>query len=290
MAMLKMPEIVPFAPVATPVLKWAGGKTSLLPELVRRMPAGWRRGEYYEPFIGGGALFFALAPTRATIGDINPRLTSMYGALQTDVEHVIRNLRGLEERHDVEQYARVRDALNLDSDSTPITFAAKRAAHLIYLNRTCFNGLYRENKSGAFNVPMGNYAKPAICRPKILRAAAKVLMPAAIVTGCYDEITCTATRGDFVYFDPPYDVLPTSDNFASYTKHAFGRTEQKELAQLFHDLVKRGVRCMLSNSDTRFVRGLYKGHRIHRVECARSINSDAGGRGAVHEVIVMGGY
>lgn len=271
--------------VASPIVKWVGGKTKLLPDLLARMPE--RFGRYYEPFAGGAALFFRLAPKRAVLADSNPDLIGLYTAVANDVNAVIRRLQAHRDEHDEAHYYEMRTRWN-DRDqqwSTP-----ERAAAFIYLNKTCFNGLWRVNRSGAFNVPIGRYTDPPICVPEALRAAQQVLARAEIRRADYRTAVKDAKPGDFLYFDPPYDPVTTTANFTSYTANAFGPDEQRALADTARELVARGCYVMLSNSDTPFMRSIYKGFRVERVKCARAINSNAAKRGEVDELIITGGY
>jgi DNA adenine methylase len=166
----------------------------------------------------------------------------------------------------------------------------ERAAAFIYLNKTCFNGLWRVNRSGAFNVPIGRYTDPPICVPEALRAAQQVLSRAEIRRADYRTAVTDARAGDFLYFDPPYDPITPTANFTSYTADAFGPDQQHELADTARALVAKGCRVMLSNHDTPFIRSIYKGMRIDRVKCSRAINSNAAKRGDVDEVIITAGY
>src|SRR4051812_4013824 len=257
--------------VASPVVKWVGGKTKLLPELLLRMPE--RYGRYYEPFAGGAALFFRLAPKRAVLADFNHDLVGLYTAIAKDVNAVIRRLEMHREAHDESHYYETRERWN-DREvswSTP-----ERAAAFIYLNKTCFNGLWRVNRSGAFNVPIGRYTDPPICVPDTLRAAQQVLSRAEIRRADYRQAVHDAKAGDFLYFDPPYDPVTPTANFTSYTTSVFGADEQRKLADTARELVAKGCYVMLSNSDTPFIRSIYKtGFRIDRVKCSRAINSNA---------------
>ncbi len=271
--------------VASPIVKWVGGKTKLLHELLARMPEHFNR--YYEPFAGGAALFFRLAPKRAVLADSNPDLIGLYTAVANNVEAVIKRLQGHRDAHDEAHYYDMRTRWN-DRDqqwSTP-----ERAAAFIYLNKTCFNGLWRVNRSGAFNVPIGRYTDPPICVPDALRAAHHVLSRAEIRRADYRTAVKDAKAGDFLYFDPPYDPVKTTANFTAYTASVFGADEQRALAETARELVARGCQVMLSNSDTPFIRSIYKGFRVDRVKCPRAINSNAAKRGDVDEVIVTGGY
>lgn len=269
---------------AAPVVKWVGGKTKLLPELLARMPR--RYGTYFEPFAGGLALFFRVAPARAVLNDLNPGLVGLYREIAENVEPVIAALNAHRAAHGEEHYYATRTAWNEGEMQS-----VEAAAAFVYLNKTCFNGLWRVNRKGEFNVPMGRYTDPRICDPDGLRAAGLALAAAELTCGDYRACAERAVRGDLVYFDPPYDSLTSStDNATSYTADAFGSAQQHELAELARRLVVRGVRVMLSNHDTPLVRSLYRGFRVDRVKCARAINSNASKRGAVDEVIVTGGY
>jgi DNA adenine methylase len=275
----------PSDPVAGPVIKWVGGKTKLLPELLERMPAKY--GKYYEPFAGGAALFFRVAPDRAVLADSNADLIGLYKTIAHDVSAVVKRLEYHRDHHDETHYYDVRSRWN---DRETAWATADRAATFIYLNKTCFNGLWRVNRSGDFNVPIGRYTDPPICVPAALQAAQAVLSRAVIRHCDYRTAVEDAKRSDFIYFDPPYDPVSATANFTSYSANAFGHEQQQELADTARDLVDRGCRVMLSNSDTPFIRSLYKGFKIDRVKCSRAINSNASKRGDVDEVIVVGGY
>lgn len=269
--------------VAHPVVKWVGGKTKLLPELLSRMPE--RFGRYYEPFAGGAALFFRTAPRRAVLNDSNADLIALYTALQTDVASVIKRLQQHRERHDERHYYAMREQWN---EHHAEWNNAERAAAFIYLNKTCFNGLWRVNRSGDFNVPIGRYTDPPICVPEALRAAHVVLSRAELRNGDYNDAVADAQKGDFIYFDPPYDPVSPTSNFVSYSAVGFGADDQRALADCARRLVAKGCHVMLSNNDTPFVRSIYKGFKIDRVKCARAINSNAAKRGDVDEVIIVG--
>jgi DNA adenine methylase len=273
------------APVAAPVVKWVGGKSKLLPELLARMPRTF--GRYYEPFAGGAALFFRLAPRRAVLADRNSDLIGLYRALAHEPRAVIAALHGHRNAHDEAHYYATRARWNdRDREWTP----AERAATFVYLNKTCFNGLWRVNRAGAFNVPIGRYADPPICVPETLLAAHDVLARAKLRNADYRTAVDDARAGDFAYFDPPYDPVTTTANFTSYTADAFGPDDQRELAACARRLVARGCAVMLSNSDTAFVRSLYRGFHVERVKCARAINSNAAKRGEVDELVICGGF
>lgn len=266
---------------AAPVLKWAGGKTKLLTELLARMPA--RYGRYYEPFAGGAALFFRVAPERAVLGDSNDALMLTYTTIAHDHEAVVAVLRRHAAKHrrlSKEHYLAVRGAWN---DLVPT--GVERAAAFLYLNRTCFNGLWRVNRAGEFNVPMGRYEDPLAGIAERLRAAAPALARADLRMGDYRGVLHDVRRGDFVYIDPPYD-----GGWTGYTTDSFNDRDQAELAYEVRRLALRGVRVMVSNADTPRIRALYAGLRIDVVQCPRAINSNTSRRGAVDEVIVTAGY
>lgn len=260
----------------SPILKWAGGKTRLMSELIRRLPEHWEG--YYEPFVGGGALFFRMGPEQARISDLNYELVNVYTVTRDRVNALIAALQGLEYDRDTYYGMRGLDPETLE----PVA----RAARMIYLNRTCFNGLYRVNRRGQFNVPMGRYRDPVICQTERLLQASARLQQTDIVHAGYADAVSDASEGDFIYFDPPYQPLTATANFTSYTAGAFDEDDQATLAKTFTELGERGVQCMLSNSDTPLIRDLYEGHRIDQVMAPRAISRSASGRSAVAEVIV----
>lgn len=269
--------------VAAPIVKWPGGKTRLLSELIARAPAGW--GRYFEPFAGGAALFFRLAPERAVLGDLNRDLIAMYRGLARDLEGVTRRLRGYRDAHSSQHYYATRTRWNTQRAAW---LPAQRAATFIYLNKTCFNGLWRVNRAGEFNVPIGRYTDPPICVPALLRAAHLALARTALVASDYRATLRDAERGDLVYLDPPYHPVSATSSFTSYTADAFSADDQRELAATARQLVARGCHVMLSNSDTPLIHELYRGFRIDRVQCVRSINSAVDRRGAIDELIILG--
>lgn len=269
-----------------PVVKWVGGKTKLLPELRARAPQKFRR--YYEPFLGGAAMFLDLAPEQATLGDMNDHLIEMYLALACHVDKVITALTSFRAQYEVDRnfYYQLREWWNESEFEDSI---AHRAAAFITLNKTCFNGLWRVNKRGDFNVPAGDYANPTIFDPDHLRAAGQAFKKAELKVGDYKATTAEAGEGDFVYFDPPYDPINKTSNFTSYTKEGFGDAQQEALAGWALELRRRGATVMLSNNDTPMIRGLYRGFIVETVKCARPINSKGDKRGKVDEVIITGG-
>ena len=270
----------------TPVVKWAGGKSRLISELAERIPASYRR--YFEPFVGGGALFFRTAPAASVINDCNPDLINTYRCVAWNVESVIRRLAELRRRHSEEHYYAQRERFN-DRDKSMTDVA--RAAAFLYLNKTCYNGLWRVNSKGAFNVPIGRYKDPQIFDRAHLRAASRLLQRAEIMVGQYGACVESARAGDFVYFDPPYAPVSATANFTAYTAGDFGADDQQALADLARYLQRQGVHVLISNSDAPLIRELYTGldgFVVEEVECSRAINSKAKKRGAVTELLISG--
>jgi DNA adenine methylase len=249
------------------------------------MPA--RFGSYFEPFLGGGAMFFRLAPGRAVLADCNEDLMNVYRCVAWKVDAVIQRLEVHRQQHDKDHYYAVRERWNTGARAQP---AVDRAAAFLYLNKTCYNGLFRVNQKGHFNVPMGRYEQPRICDPEQLRAASQLLRRAELHTGHFAGQVAEASAGDFVYFDPPYDPVSRTASFTSYTANCFGPDAQRELAALVLSLTRRGVHVMVSNSDTPFIRELYRDLDIEQVAALRAINSRADARGTVNELIITNGY
>ena len=269
--------------VLRPFLKWAGGKRQLLGELIPCVKAAGEFGRYYEPFLGGGALFFQMVRTgrlrrNATLSDSNPNLIDAYWGVKKDVQEVIRLLLNHKSRHSKEYYYRVR--ANVPEDRL------KRAARIIYLNKTCYNGLYRENRKGEFNVPCGRYKNPTICDEENLRAVSDALKRARIDTKRFARVLSAAKPGDLVYFDPPYHPVSKTASFTSYEKRGFDENSQRGLAHTFRRLDNMGVKVVLSNSMTPLVQELYSGFRIEEVMANRAVNSRADRRGKVSEALI----
>ncbi len=265
-----------------PFLKWAGGKRQLLPRILTLVPPRVRT--YVEPFLGGGALFFALAARRrfkrAVLGDFNGELIGCYEAVRDDVDAVIKKLAGLRNTRDVYYEVRGQNPERLKP--------AERAARLIYLNRCGFNGLYRVNSDGLFNVPFGRYARPTICDPGRLRAASRALADVELVRGDFASVLRGRRLGadDFVYLDPPYVPISKTASFTAYAG-GFSMKDQERLAQLLRRLAARGVPAVLSNSDCADTRRLYDGLAVESLPARRAINSVASRRGPVAELLVQ---
>ena len=270
-------------PFSRPFLKWAGGKTQLLPQLAKFYPPKGSVKRYIEPFLGSGAVFFhfkaLVEPRSAILWDNNRELIQTFQAVRDKVEDVIDLLHVHEKLHGKEHFLEMR--VKKPRNQPEI------AARLIYLNKTCFNGLYRVNSRGEFNVPLGNYPKPSILNAEGLRRASRQLADAQIEYKDFRMVFSVAEEGDFIYFDPPYHPRSKTAYFTSYTRDSFGEKDQKELAEVYRALDKRGCLLMLSNSDTHFVRQLYKGFKKVEVSARRNINSRADRRGPIKERLIV---
>lgn len=263
-----------------PFLKWAGGKTQLLPELMHRIPEEFNN--YYEPFCGRGALFYELQPVKAYISDINEELINSYIIVRDKVEDLIKSLsKHVYESNYFYKLRNLDRALDYKNWSN-----IEKASRLIYLNKTCFNGLYRVNSKGEFNVPFGRYTNPKICDSVNLRACSQALKGVSIDVSPFETIVAKAQAGDFVYFDPPYAPLSATSNFTSYSKDKFDLEMQVKLRDVCDALDKKKVKFMLSNSSAPLVLELYKDYTVEKVAAVRAINSKASNRGEVLEVIV----
>lgn len=269
-----------------PFVKWAGGKTQLLDKILELMPETYN--DYYEPFVGGGALFFKLKPQYPHINDVNSELMSAFSCFKSKkkFEELKTLLRKYEQEHSEDNYLFVR---SLDRNPEwKKTGEVEKAARLIYLNKACFNGLYRVNANGYFNVPSGKKeVVHAIDESNFLGIYDYFKMAKPIISSKdFVSAVSKATAGDFVYFDPPYDPIEDKNGFVSYDKEGFKKEDQIRLSECFKDLDKRGVKVMLSNHNTKFINELYDGYNIHIVKARRNINSKGTGRGEVEEVII----
>jgi DNA adenine methylase len=304
-------------PAARPFLKWAGGKKQLIPQFEPHFPAELAAGKlttYVEPFVGAGAVFFHVVQNyrirRAYLFDVNEELCLIYTVVKRAVEPLIEELCSLRERYlALEQqererlYYSIRERLNAARDrvdhqrtreATSRTWI-ERAAQLLFLNRTCYNGLFRTNSRGAFNSPFGRYKKPSIVDPDNLRRASRLLRKATIRRGDFEDCASRVDSETFVYFDPPYRPLSSTSSFTSYSRGSFSDAEQERLGRFYARLDReRHPKLMLSNSDPtnvdrsdRFFHELYRGYRIAHVSASRMINSKASGRGAVRELLIM---
>ena len=270
-----------------PFTKWTGGKRQLLPELLKLMPKQYNR--YFEPFIGGGALFFEVMPTHATINDFNKNLIHSYQQIRDDVDNLIELLRVHQANNSKEYYL---DLRSVDRDGRiDIMSETEKAARILYMLRVDFNGLYRVNSKNQFNVPYGRYKNPKIVDESLLLGVSEYLNKCdiQILNGDFEDAVLSAKTGDFVYFDPPYAPISATSAFTAYTHEGFGPDEHKRLKDVFVELTDRGVKVMLSNSDVGVIHELYKdipNVEIQIVGANRMINSKAEGRGKVNEVII----
>jgi DNA adenine methylase len=268
-----------------PIVKWAGGKSRLLAQLLPLLPSGAELMRHVEPFVGGAALFFARRPERALLCDINPALIATYEAVRDHVHDLIEHLSRLADEHRLtagRAYYHVRERYNRARKLS----AAERGALFIYLNKTCFNGLHRVNARGEFNVPLGRYARPRVLNAEALLAAHAQLRGAELRCAGFEALLTSARPGDFVYLDPPYEPVSGTANFTAYAQAGFGREQQLQLRQVFAALDRRGCKLMLSNSDVPFIRDLYRDYSIAVVAAPRAINCDPSKRGPVSEVVV----
>lgn len=269
-----------------PFVKWVGGKRQLLSQF-RKMKLyppeqfNIKTGRYFEPFVGGGAVFFDLLPEKGFLSDLNKELVITYNVIKNNVEDLIKSLK--KHKTDKDYF------LNIRSQGVDTLTDINRASRFIYLNRTCFNGMYRVNSKGDFNVPYGKYINPLICDEINLRKVSKALKGIDIKHQDYKEVLKKAKAGDFVYFDPPYHPVSKTASFTSYTAESFLEKEQLELRDTVLELDKRGCFVMLSNSDADFINDIYSGYKnikINKVTAGRAINSDGTKRGKVVEVLI----
>jgi DNA adenine methylase len=297
---------------AKPFLKWAGGKSQLIDQISKFLPSELKTGlirKYAEPFVGGGALFFYIAQTfdieNFLIADVNEELILAYQTIQQDVEGVIEILKTMEEEYHrlspsrrQEYFYSIRfqfneKLYNIDYQCFNDIWL-ERTAQIIFLNRTCFNGLFRVNSKGEFNVPFGRYKNPMICPEENLREVSQILQRTEIKLGDFSICESFVSSDTFVYFDPPYRPISRTANFTSYTRFDFDDASQLRLASFYRQLDKRGAYLMLSNSDPRnenpkdnFFETAYKGFNIVRVRANRMINCNAEKRGAINELLIM---
>lgn len=271
----------------TPVLKWPGGKRRVLPELKKYIPKTYT--SYYEPFIGGGAMFFDLSPMIATVSDVNEELINIYKEIQQDPTNLLTELGKHALNHSESYFYQIR-ALDRDDILYAALSSAEKAARMIYLNRTCFNGLYRVNSKNQFNAPYGKYTNPRIVDAENIQALHDWMSLRKITfsNGDYSSSLKSATAGSFIYLDPPYVPATETASFVSYSKDGFSMENQEALKDLALTLDAAGSFIMLSNSDTPLTRELYKDFIIKPINVSRSVGASASSRNKVGEVIVLG--
>jgi DNA adenine methylase len=272
---------------AKPFLKWVGGKGQLLTQFESLLPKKFN--SYFEPFIGGGAVFFSINPKKAHINDINKTLVQTYTHIKSDVDNLIKSLKKLEEEFlakDTEArkefYYSIREKYNSLSHED-----FEKSLYFLFFNKTAFNGVYRENSKGGFNVPIGSYKNPKIVDEENLRAVSEILSNTKITSGSFVDAVKNAKAGDFVYFDPPYHPLSETSSFTSYSKDSFSKDDQIKLRDLFVELDKKGVYVMLSNSSAPFIQEIYSNYKQIPVFASRMINSKADKRGKISEVVIV---
>lgn len=291
-----------------PFLKWAGGKGQLIDQIALHLPLALKTGrikKYFEPFLGGGALFFWLSEQydfeSAYLYEINPAVNLCYQVIQRNIGKLIKELNQLEleyfsasEKGKEKLYYDKREEFNVFLRRKASNSVVRRTALLIFLNKTCFNGLYRVNSQGEFNVPFGRYKNPTICNEDNLYAVSELLQKAEIFCGDFAQCLEYADNESFVYFDPPYRPISTTASFTSYSKDIFDDQEQKRLRKVYGELDKKDACVMLSNSDPKnvnpndnFFDDLYRGYRIERLNATRLINCNAERRGVITEILVM---
>jgi len=270
--------------ILRPFLKWAGGKKQLLPEIKKYVPANYST--YYEPFVGGGAVFFKLKPKKAVINDISKELINVYRVVKNNVERLIKDLK--KHKNNRDYFYKIRE-LDRNKEYEKLS-SIEKASRIIYLNKTCYNGLFRVNRQGYFNVPFGRYKNPNIINEKVLRAVSNYLInnDIKILNKDFAKVLDEIEKDCFIYFDPPYNPLSGSSSFTSYTLSGFGEEEQRRLKKLCDRLNKEGYRFLISNSATSFILNLYKDYKETTVivKTNRSINCIASKRGEIEEVLI----
>jgi DNA adenine methylase len=306
------PQLFSVTVAPKPFLKWAGGKTQLIKQISKFLPQALNNGsikKYVEPFIGGGALFFLFGynyPIKEIfISDVNADLVLTYKTIQHNVDGLIELLSDIEKRylslsinHRSEYFYQVRSKFNSRKDRIDLlkynSEWVERTAQVIFLNKTCFNGLFRVNSKGEFNVPIGKYKKPSLCNPENLRSVANILQRTEILQGDFSQCESFVDSNTFVYFDPPYRPISNTSNFTSYSHQTFDDSEQLRLRDFFQKLDKKGAFLLLSNSDPKnqnseddFFEKLYADYRIETVKASRHINSNSLKRSSINELLIM---
>lgn len=263
-------------------IKWVGGKSRLIDQLKPLLPSDLETRFYLEPFLGGGAVFFHLFHNHFSyLNDANEDLINTYTMVRDNPTDLIQLLSKMQEKHCKDYYYIIRSSYN-ESNLT----ALERAAYFIYLNKTGFNGLYRLNKKGKFNVPIGSHKNPTICNRDIIIEASEALQDAVLCCMDFEDFLKFAAPKSFIYFDPPYEPLTQTSNFTSYTSDDFKQEDQIRLKKQFDSLTKAGTKCMLSNSASPFIKELYKDFIIHEINAKRSINCKGDKRGEIKELVI----
>lgn len=269
--------------LVAPVVKWVGGKRQLLPEIKRYIPEKFSK--YYEPFLGGGAVLFEIQPPKAVVNDVNEELINLYKVIRDNVDELIKDLQ--KHKNNADYFYKIRGQ-DRNNEIYSRLSNIEKASRIQFLNKTCYNGLFRVNRAGQFNAPFGRYKAPNIINEVTLRSVSQYFNEASIEFKCcdFEEALKGIRKGAFVYFDPPYDPVSDSANFTGYAKYGFDRKQQIRLKKLCDKLNSKGVKFLLSNSATDFIIDLYKDYRIEIIQAKRVINSKADERGEVDEVLV----
>lgn len=269
--------------VAQPFLKWAGGKRQLIPIIKHYLPKTFNT--YYEPFVGAGALLFELKPQKAFINDVNPELINCYEVIRDLSIDLIQDLK--KHKNTPQYFYEIRE-LDRTKEFKKLS-VVERASRIIYLNKTCFNGLFRVNRQGQFNAPFGSYKNPNIINTDVIRAVSHYLKnnEVKIFNVDFSKVVESAKRGDFIYFDPPYDPLSETASFTGYSLNQFGKSEQERLRDVFDVLTRKGCKVMLSNSSTEFIADLYSDYNIKTLQANRNINSVGSDRKKVNEFLIL---
>lgn len=272
--------------LVVPVVKWVGGKRQIIDEIITYVPDSFST--YYEPFLGGGAVLFELQPKKAVVNDVNEELMNIYEVIKDNVDELIEGLKRHKIKNDKAYFYEIRE-LDRDREQYNLLTPVERASRIIYLNKTCYNGLFRVNKSGEFNAPFGNYKNPNIVNETTLRTVSAYFNKAKIRFTCQDfeDALKWSRKGAFVYLDPPYDPVSETASFTGYDKGGFDHNEQIRLKKTCDKLNKKGIKFLLSNSATDFIMDLYQDYKIEVIQAKRAINSKADRRGNVDEVLVM---
>lgn len=266
-----------------PFLQWVGGKREMIPQYRDYFPKSYKR--YFEPFLGGGAMFFELRPRKSFLNDNNLELIKTYRGVRDNPDEVTRLLRLLKSKHSKELYMRIR-GIDREYDLFSTFSEPEIAARMIYLNQTCFNGIYRVNKSGQFNVPIGSSLNRLICDEITIYKVSEILKETKLEAQDFQDLSKAIKKEDFVYLDPPYHPVSQYSDFTRYTKEKFYSEDQVRLRNTVKAISDRGALVMLSNSDCDFVRGLYKEFNIYKVQSGRNLNCKSDKRGKVSEVLI----
>ena len=270
--------------LVAPFLKWVGGKRQIMPSIVALLPKNIKDHTYVEPFVGGGAVLFNLRPKTAIINDFNAELINVYVVIKNNLEELILDLK--EHDNEADYFYKIRGIDRTDEFKNLTN--VQRASRIIYLNKTCFNGLYRVNNAGEFNAPFGRYKNPNIVNEPTLKAVSKYLNAnnVQILSEDYEDVLKKISPNSFVYLDPPYHPISESSNFTGYVQGGWNMDDQLRLREACDELTKRGIKFLLSNSSASFIKDQYKDYNIQIVKANRAINSNGTERGEIDEFLI----